>query len=131
MKTTYEAMKKQQSHAFGKTVYLLGADEHGTKYWLEAPSWDCEWYWGFGYIETYTRNDSPSTSKDINSHQHAGDFMDWCMEWNGKEPTLKETTFSNSEAWELCELFSRFEMFKDMAGYYHRGGTHTASITRS
>lgn len=121
-------MEKQQSRAFGKEVYLLGADEDGIKYWLEAPSWDCGWYWGFGYIETYTSNNNPSTSRDINTHQHAGDFMDWCIEWNSKTPTLKETTFSNKEAWELCELFKRFNLFKNLAEYYHSGGCHVTSL---
>ena len=49
-------MKKQTTTAFKKKIYLLGADAEGTKYWLEAPSWDCDWYWGFGYVETYTNN---------------------------------------------------------------------------
>ena len=37
--------------------YLLGRDEEGINYWLEEPSWDCGWYWGFGYVETYTTNE--------------------------------------------------------------------------
>ena len=63
-------MKKQTTIAFNKKIYLLGADAEGTKYWLEAPSWDCDRYWGFGYVETYTNNDCPNKSRDINSHQH-------------------------------------------------------------
>jgi len=63
-------MKKRISEAFGKKVYLLGKDDEGTLYWLEAPSWDCGWYWGFGYIETYTNNNNPNRSQDITSHQH-------------------------------------------------------------
>lgn len=46
-------MKKEKRHAFGKDIYLLGVDADGTRYWLEAPSWDCGWYWGFGYVEVY------------------------------------------------------------------------------
>ena len=63
-------MKKQTTIAFNKKIYLLGADAEGTKYWLEAPSWDCGWYFGFGYVETYTNNNCPSKAADINSHQH-------------------------------------------------------------
>ena len=63
-------MKKQTTVAFNKKIYLLGADAEGTKYWLEAPSWDCGWYYGFGYVETYTNNNYPNRSRDINSHQH-------------------------------------------------------------
>ena len=124
----YGTLEKKQSNAFGKDVYLLGKDVDGVAYWLESPSWDCGWYWGFGYIETYTSNMMPSRSKDINSHQHAGDFMKWAIEWNGKDPKLKETTFSDNEAWQLSELFKRFELFKELAGYYHRGGAQIATI---
>ena len=63
-------MKKQKSHAFGKDIYLLGKDSDGTMYWLEAARWDCKWYWGFGYVETYTNNNHTSRSRDISSHQH-------------------------------------------------------------
>ena len=45
-------MKKEKRKAFGKKIYLLGKDAEGVKYWLEEASWDCNWYYGFGYIET-------------------------------------------------------------------------------
>ena len=62
---TKELIKKEKDHAFGKDVYLLGKDAEGVKYWLESPSWDCGWYWGFGYVETYQRNWRPSLARDI------------------------------------------------------------------
>jgi len=117
-----ETMKKEKSHAFKKDIYLLGANDEGILYWLEAPSWDCKWYWGFGYIETYTYNERPSQSHDITSHQHAENFMKWWIDINNNKPILKETTFSKKEGWELSELFKRFYMFRELAEYYHRGG---------
>ena len=129
MSISYNTLEKKSSHAFKNTVFLLGEDKYGIKYWLEAPSWDCDHYWGFGYIETYSYNNNPSTSRDINSHEHAGNFMDWCIEWNGKVPKLSNTTFTQKEAWELCELFKRFQLFKDLAGYYTRGGCHIAEVS--
>ena len=112
---------KRIESAFGKDVYLLGEEKEGVQYWLEAPSWDCDWYWGFGYIETYTNNTQPQNSRDCSSHEHANGFMSWVIGWNGKEPKLINTTFNNSEAWRLVELFKRFYMFKDLASYYHGG----------
>lgn len=64
------AIKKKKSYAFGKNIFLLGRDKDGTNYWLEEASWDCEWYWGGGYVETYTNNRNPKKSKDIQSHTH-------------------------------------------------------------
>lgn len=37
-------MEKCKKYMFGKRIYLLGADEDGIRYWLEEPSWDCDWY---------------------------------------------------------------------------------------
>ena len=83
-------MLKVKSHAFGKDIYLLGQDEQGINYWLEAPKWDCIWYWGFGYIESFTNNKYPHLSKDISSHQHADKFLSkWFTSWNGSKPILK------------------------------------------
>lgn len=110
-------IKKQVDFAFGKKVYLLGADEKGVKYWLEAPSWDCGWYWGFGYIETYRGNGTPSKAIDIASHQHAEGFYNiWCYE------ILKNKTFSDDEKWALCELFDNFYTLKKLAGAQHANG---------
>ena len=117
----YGTLKKQKEHAFGKDVYLLGKDRQGVRYWLEQPSWDCDWYWGFGYIKTYTNNLHPSRARDIRSHQHADNFMRWCIEWNGREPILHRTIFTEREAWALCELFERFYLFKKLAELYHKG----------
>lgn len=122
MSTNIKQLPKQKTLAFKKDVYLLGADENGVKYWLEAPSWECGWYWGFGYIETYTNNDYPSKSKDINSHEHATDFMSkWFTEWNGSKPQLAVMTFTEREGWELSELFKQFYFLKESAEYFKNG----------
>jgi len=122
-----DVLKKQVSHAFRKDIYLLGEDEHGTRYWLEHAKWDCGWYWGFGYIETYTNNRSPSNSRDIASHEHANDFYpQW---WDSTKygpsrhnPRLVKTTFTNDEGWQLAELFKQFYILRDAAEMFGRGG---------
>jgi len=97
-------MEKRVSQAFDKVVYLLGKDKEGTYYWLEEPHWDCGWYWGFGYIESYTNNTDPKFSRDVASHEHAEDFY---PKWFGSDdPILVEHTFSEEEGWELAELFA-------------------------
>lgn len=110
-------LDKKVSFAFGKEVYFLGKDEDGTKYWLEAPSWECGWYWDFGYIETYQGNRTPEKAVDIDSHQHATYFYSvWCNK------ILKETTFSDEEKWALCELFSNFYTLRTLADAQHHNG---------
>lgn len=70
-----EVIQKRKSHAFGKDVYLLGRGTDKCHYWLEAPKWDCGWYWGFGYIETYMNDLKPESSRDIISHEHWSGFV--------------------------------------------------------
>ena len=129
-----DIIKKEKNHAFGKDIFLLGHDEYGKRYWLEAPRWDCGWYWGFGYVETYTNNRHPGKSKDFSSHQHIdSSFMG---KINGSSeyvhniydcPKLTKTTFTYDEGWKLSELFKQFYLLKDMAAFTHkkRPGCHT------
>ena len=123
----------EKRHAFGKDIYLLGQDSEGTKYWLEAPSWYCGRYWGFGYVETYTNNKTPERSKDIYSLQHIdGLFM---KEINGTfiynlydSPLFTKVTFTEKRGWELSELFKQFYLLKEMAEFAGKDkpGCHVA-----
>ena len=122
-------MKKQKNRAFNKDIYLLGEDVDGIKYWLEAPSWDCNWYWGFGYVETYTNNKHPEMSKDIESHQHID--SSFLGEGNAKDggychniydsKLLHKKTFTESEGWELSELFKCFYLLQKYADFKKHG----------
>ncbi|MCP4255004.1 MAG: hypothetical protein GY775_16680 [Candidatus Scalindua sp.] len=117
-------MKKRKLHAFSKDVYLLGEDIDGIKYWLEAPSWDCKWYWGFGFIVTYTYNNRPDLAKDINSHQHADNFL---SKWTGEGCLLFKKAFTCTEGWELSELFKQFYFLKEAAEMFGRGKAFVSS----
>lgn len=122
-----DKMKKKMTRAFGKEIYLLGRDDKGVNYWLEEASWDCDWYWGFGYVETYTNNDYPERSRDISSHQHFdGLFLE---QLSGLPESWREffkggTPFSDNELWTLAELMKTAYALKGVAGIYHRGGSH-------
>lgn len=131
-------MKKEQKNAFGKNIYLLGKDEQGQKYWLEAPSWDCGWYWGFGYVETYTNNRSPENSKDISSHQHIetsflgeknGINGEYCYNIFDAELLKGDRTFTEEEGWELSELFNQFYFLSESAKRWRDGKANTAKTS--
>jgi len=128
-------LEKRKSHAFGKDIFLLGKNAEGKLVWLEAPKWDCEWYWGFGYIEVYTNSNNPERARDIQSHSHFSglvgqqeyyDYEKSCYR-KGKyihnvydSPELVETTFTEKQGWELSELFAEFYLLQKMAEYTHR-----------
>lgn len=119
-------MKKRTCEAFGKKIYLLGKDKDGVNYWLEAPSWDCGWYWGFGYVETYTNNNHPNKAKDIESHQHF-DGLFFNKNKNGYDAYkdfFAEITVSDKELWQLLELMKTFYCLKETAEVLGRGGSH-------
>lgn len=119
-------MNKKTTYAFGKKIYLLGADKDGVKYWLEAPSWDCGWYWGFGYVETYTNNKNPNKARDINSHQHFYSLFlnsNVCA-FDAFKEFFKETTLSKDEIWILLDYMKSFYALRETAETLGTGYSH-------
>lgn len=114
-------MNKKTINKFGEH-YLIGIDSEGVYHYLEAPSWDCGWYWGFGYIHTFTNNRSPELSKDINSHYQ----MD-SLKFNPKPSNLVDTPFNDKEWYQLWELSKTIYSLREIAAVYNRGGSHITS----
>jgi hypothetical protein len=104
-------LNKKIDYAFRKDIYLIGTDSKGINYWLEFPSWNCYWYWGFGYIETYTNNRNPSKSRDIQNHSHVNS--------NGLSDIVK-WTMNESERKEFNALFNIFYALKVKADSLHK-----------
>lgn len=122
-------MKKRTEKAFGKKIFLLGKDANGARYWLEAATWDCDWYWGFGYITTYTNNINPSRARDIDSLQHFNRLFllknkSACECFNN---FFVETTLTENEIWQLLELMKTFYIMRDYSDALHRGGSNYAT----
>ena len=121
-------MYKQVSAKWGYKYYLLGADENGTKHWLQSASWDCGWYWGLGYVETFTRNYAPAFARDIESHQH----FDNLFITGGGDPErfrqiLPETPLTDKEIWTLLELMNAAYKAREYSDMIHIGGSHITS----
>ena len=116
-------MEKKTSKAFGKKVWFLGKDKEGTKYWLEEPSWDCGWYWGFGYVENYQNNREPEKARDIDCHQHFDGLFLKGPEC-GREAFKKllvETPLSDNEIWELCDYMRTYYTLREVAELFKHG----------
>lgn len=128
-------LKKRKTKAFGKDVYLLGVDEQGDYIWLEEAAWDCGWYWGFGYIETYTNNKNPSKAKDIRSHSHYNGLVFHKDKNNNYlyhiNEALKETVLHDSEAWELSDLMKSFYTLSKAAAVLGKGNSHYTTTTNA
>ena len=133
-----KTIAKKTDVGFGKKVYLLGIDKDGQKVWLEEPKWDCDWYWGFGYIERYRGNRWPSNALDISSHSHWDSIIVGMEASAGKyihhlndNPEFAKTTLTDSESWELADLMKTFYTLQDMAKIYNLGGSHVAQTAIS
>ena len=119
--------------------YLIGKDNTGKRVWLEKPSWDCGWYWGFGYLQTMRADLTPSAARDIDSHTHWNyrvahkNAYDWFIETFG-EPTTdiwghpreadKDTRmcrFTDKQVWRLCELMATAYTLSEAAEVLGRG----------
>lgn len=114
---------------FDKDCYFIGQDVNGTNYFLKGATWDCDWYWGGGYVVTYTNNNNPVTSRDIKSHQHFDSLF-----FNGREngfDTFKKflpmNPFTDSEIWKICELMKSFYIARQYSDMLHTGGAHYTS----
>jgi len=99
---------------------FLGRDAEGVGYSLADASWDCDWYWGYGYI------------KSRNSHQHAdSEYKDDNNEYGDNNiftgKFLATKSFTEAEGWKLRELMATFYQLKKQAELLGRGGMHITS----
>lgn len=118
-------MNKKTINWHGHKYFLLGADEDGINYWLEEGHFDCGWYWGFGYIETFSNNKNPQLSRDINSHSHFKTMLlDNALFADGFKNCFYQTPLSQDEIWKLYELMQAFYIAREYSDMIHRGGAH-------
>lgn len=94
--------------------YIFAHDTYERKpLYLRPPSWDCGWYWGFGYLGNKS------------SHYHVKSLM--------KEASFIQSTTGiiialdglpeYAKIWRsLSELFTQFYVLKEFAEYCSRGG---------
>lgn len=116
-------LKKQIVHVFGKTYYLLGKDEAGVKWYMQKPTWDCGWYWGFGYLDSFTNGIRPEKSKDILGHTHLSSLMDE-FKGNGVDALKRyfpERALTDGELFEFIDCVKSGYALKDAAALFERG----------
>ncbi len=114
-----------------RKVYLLGVGKDGIPRWLEKSSWDCDWYWSAGYIETYTHPNHPELAADIASHTHFDyqflNKQDKCA-FDAFKDFFAETPFSDKEIWKIVELMQSIYTAKSYSALLYRGGSWQTEI---
>lgn len=121
-------MEKKVINKFG-VHYLLGKDKRGQYVWLEKESWECGWYWGFGYLHTFTNNEHPACSRDIDSHFHFDSTFMKGPEYAKKmfEEYFVETPLTDDEMWILCDYMMTFYTLKKTAELFRHGYSYQTS----
>ena len=116
-------MDKQVRYINGDYQLLLG-ERDGERYWLEQASFDCEWYWGLGYVESY--RGCGQSSKSWRSHQHFdGLFLKPAKFVEGYKDFFDDRTLmEDKEIWTLLELMSAAYKCREYSDMLHLGGAH-------
>ena len=110
----------------GKKYHYLGTDSDGENYYLEEAKWDCDWYWGLGYVETFTNKMAPWNSKDISSHSHFSYMLDevggnW---YDAFRSVFPETRLADNQIWKLVELMKSAYTARKYSDMLYIGGAH-------
>lgn len=118
-------MKKEVRKVNGKYQFLLGKKGSET-YWLQKASFDCDWYWGLGYVESY--RGKGSSDKSWRSHQHFdGLFLIPAKFVDGFKEFFDETTLTDKGIWTLLELMQSAYTCRKYSDMLHTGGAHITS----
>lgn len=116
---------KQVSRRRGQLYFLLGKDADGNKYWLEQHEWSCDWYWSFGYVQSFVQNCSPEKAIDIETHTHFNSlFLNGEYIENYKVFFSGGVTLEDEKIWKLMEamksayIASKYQKFLYCKGAY-------------
>lgn len=97
-------------------IYLGRHSDFGSLY-LSQHSWDCEWYWGFGYIG------------NNNCHMHISSLIDhpghYDENWHKVDHHFEETWITQDQWWILRDLFIQAYAIRKAADSMLYGGHQT------
>lgn len=119
----------------GDTYYYLGTATDGTNYFYQKAKFDCGWYWGIGYVESFTNNNYPWRARDIDSHTHFDYLMEQQMHpyggrmgwFDGFKNIFHETLLKDSEIWKVLEIMKSLYTARAYSDMLYRGGSHYTS----
>ena len=84
----------------------------GERIWLTFPTWDCKWYWSFGYLG------------NINCHFHLNGIDEDKNLYDAIKEGFDEVKNEYFGTWEFCELVETIYQLKKTAKMYHMGGSN-------
>lgn len=126
MSVTYEKEPKllREYPKFTK----LGTSSHfNGDVFIVRPTWDCGWYWGFGYLERWD-----ARKGDIDFHTHINvEFSEngeshRCNWYEGMKHLLDkgDVFVDDHDRWKFLEIVKTIYNLKMTAEVFGRGGSH-------
>lgn len=109
-------MSHEPTTIFTEDVYLGTRKEDGVRITLYAPSWDCDWYWGFGYLG------------NENEHFHLSGLASGgnrnLYDALREDYELNTALSEGRDLWLFCELMTTAYTLKGASELFYRGGSH-------
>lgn len=118
--TTMQTQPNAQSNKLNNMMAHLPArlyvgNHDGERIYLSRPSFDCNWYWGFGYLgnrNCHYHLDGIGKHENINFHdallKHFGDSF----------------IVKGADLWKFAEIVLTIYKLKSAAQMFHLGGSH-------
>lgn len=110
-------MKKEYLKKSNEEYYLLGVDQNNDKVYLKKATFDCDWYWGIGYIETFNGN-------ELIAHNHFDYLFLKKNIFNSFKEYFKETVLTENEIWQLLELMKTLYVAREYSDVLHMEGAN-------
>jgi hypothetical protein len=82
--------------------------------YLSKHTWDCGWYWGFGYIGNHKL------------HAHFKLFLEGGDTYDLPK-VFSNTKLTQNNWWTVLEMFSSAYKLREAADLYNRGGSHISN----
>lgn len=105
--------KVKYPRVFLGTVEANGTSVEGKRVYLKPPSWNCNWYWGWGYIG------------NTHVHYHLSSMFEKKDMHKGIKEHFKTFAITDDkDLWTFCELVRTFYSLQEAAEVFGRGGSH-------
>ncbi len=116
-------INKKTINVFGHNYWLLGVDKYGQNIWMQENEWQCNWYWGGLYLNSFTNNRQPERSKDISMHTHFDSlFLNKSKSaYDLIDEYFESMVISKDQLYELVDLMMTVYTLKDAAELFHNG----------
>jgi hypothetical protein len=112
--TAFANALNAKMEAFPLKVYMGNVD--GERIYMTRPSFDCNWYWGFGYLgnrNCHYHLDGIGKGENIN-------FRDALVKHFGESFIIKDDRL----LWQFAEVVRTIYTMKKAAEMFHMGGSH-------